>query len=92
MNANLKTGRRVFADESGELRLAEGDYGFSPRAGCWQVRPFGHHAGSIPRHDVIEHEDGTITVSPSILLTDFDENGHEITWHGFLERGVWRKV
>jgi hypothetical protein len=43
--------------------------------------------GSIEKHDVTEHEDGTITVSPSILLND----GRKI-WHGYLERGIWREV
>lgn len=37
----------------------------------------------LSAHQVTEHEDGTITVSPSILIRE---------WHGFLERGVWRKV
>lgn len=86
-------GNRVYARENGDLYLKEGEYGFSPRVGCWQVRPFGHHAGSIPKHNIIEHEDSTITVSPSILLTDFDEKtGIQIIWHGFLERGEWREV
>lgn len=84
-------GRRVYANEQGQLPLAEGDYGFHPKSG-WQVRPPGCHAGGIGKHDVIEHEDGTITVSPSILLTDFDEEGNEKQWHGYLERGVWRQV
>lgn len=38
-------------------------------------------------HAITEHEDGTITVSPSILLTGPD--GEEV-YHGFLERGAWR--
>jgi len=85
-------GRRIFADSKGILWLQEGDYGFNPNAGCWQARPPGCHAGSIPKHKVVEHEDGSITVSPSILLTDFDENGNEKKWHGYLERGDWREV
>ena len=32
---------------------------------------------------------GTITVSPSILVYD---DGRGNGWHGFLERGVWRSV
>ncbi len=84
-------GRRVYPNEQGQLLLAEGDYGLHPKSG-WQVRPFGHHAGGISKHEVVEHEDGTITVSPSILLTDFDEEGNEVQWHGYLERGVWREV
>lgn len=82
------TGRRVYADSEGVLRLSEGDYGYNPRAACWECRPPGRHAGSLRAHAVTEHEDGTITVSPSIVLDDFDGT----TWHGFLERGVWRSV
>ena len=88
----MMEGRRVYPNEKGELSLAEGDYGKHPTSG-WQVRPPGHHAGGIGKHDVVEHEDGTITVSPSILLTDFDEKtGEKIQWHGYLEHGVWREV
>lgn len=85
-------GRRIYANEDGDLYLAEGDYGFSPKAGCWQVRPFGHHAGSIAKHEIVEHEDKTISVLPSILLTDFGEGGEPNNWHGYLEHGVWREV
>jgi hypothetical protein len=42
---------------------------------------------NLSSHAVVEHEDGTITVSPSILCSDGAE-GH--VYHGFLERGVWR--
>lgn len=45
------------------------------------------HAGSLFNHQIVEHEDGTVTVSPSILIRDC--RGGEL-WHGFLERGVWR--
>lgn len=38
-----------------------------------------------PNHKVTEHEDGTITASPSIY--DAPEG-----WHGYLERGIWREV
>ncbi len=43
--------------------------------------------GSIGAHTVEEHPDGTITVSPSILVN----RGLGEQWHGYLERGVWRK-
>lgn len=39
-------------------------------------------------HSVTEHEDGTITVSPSIDLSQRDPT----FWHGWLERGVFRSV
>jgi hypothetical protein len=45
--------------------------------------------GRLTNHTVVEHEDGTITVSPSILFTGHDE-GRKIQRHGFIERGVWR--
>lgn len=41
------------------------------------------------------HEDGTLTVSPSIHrhpVNDPTRPGAEKDWHGFLERGVWRQV
>jgi len=45
--------------------------------------------GNLAGHRVIEHEDGTITVSPSILCSQ----GHNgFTWHGYLEHGRWRTV
>lgn len=75
-------GRRVYPDERGGLTLAEGDYGRTP-AGEWLLRPPGCGMGALDGHTVTEHEDGTITVSPSIVANE---------WHGFLERGVWRKV
>lgn len=49
--------------------------------------------GRLGQHDVTEHEDGTITVSPSILVQTTwgpDRTPHE--WHGYLERGTWREV
>lgn len=38
--------------------------------------------GSCRTHTLAEHDDGTITVSPSILGDGY---------HGWLERGVWRE-
>lgn len=73
-------GRRVYPNEAGELRLAEGDYGRHPDLG-WMARPPGCSMGSLEDHQVTEHEDGTITVSPSIAGEGY---------HGYLERGVWR--
>lgn len=85
-------GRRVYPRDDGILYLQEGDYGLDRRDNSWYGRPPGHHAGSFKQHSVVEHEDGTITVSPSILLTDFDDNGEKVIWHGYLEMGVWREV
>jgi hypothetical protein len=60
--------------------------------------------GDLAAHEVIEHEDGTISVNPSleigtapgseIQIVDevaFDRSGgREGYWHGFLKHGVWR--
>ena len=91
------TGRRVYP-EGGRLKLAPGDYGRDPQDGdAWHARPpkmFDCHplSGSLAGHEVVEHEDGTITVSPSILIEYPWGGTQQISWHGFLERGVWRKV
>ena len=57
--------------------------------GYWYCRPpdtTQSFLGNISGHKITEHEDGTITVSPSILI-----RSHEGEWHGFLENGIWRK-
>jgi hypothetical protein len=50
------------------------------------------HACALGAHTVVEHEDGTITVSPSILIATHPVGYPERKelYHGFLERGVWR--
>lgn len=51
----------------------------------YAMAPNGHSGALLPNiHNVIEHEDGTISVSPSIVMP--------LGWHGFLERGIWRSV
>lgn len=56
--------------------------------GTWFVN-FRHSGlGNLSAHDVTEHEDGTITVSPSILLTS--PGFPSVRRHGFLVRGVWQ--
>lgn len=108
-------GRRV--EYPGDWRDSQpGDYckvpeGEGPKRAdgkpVWYVRdPFGH-VGTLLTHTVEEHEDGTITVMPSILdpgeYEDFKAGAAEhggaaiidqnrAGWHGFLERGVWREV
>jgi hypothetical protein len=65
--------------------LNPGEYG-RWRDGSWYgCAPDGSDC-NLTNHQVIEHEDGTITVSPSILITS---PGSE-SWHGYLERGIWR--
>lgn len=83
---NTYQGRRVYPGDDGHLWLQPGDYGRSFH-GTWMARPPRLAAGDLSRHEVTEHEDGTITVSPSILIQQPPLGD----WHGYLERGVWRE-
>lgn len=75
-----------------EVHLLEpGEYGLGDNGKWWVRAPIEgdlYLIGSLTKHNVTVNEDGTITVSPSILITHW--NG--TTWHGYLERGVWREV
>lgn len=66
--------------------VAPGDY-WKTRGDRWHlIAPSGEHGGADARWSVTEHDDGTITISPSL----FFNSPHG--WHGFLERGIWRSV
>ena len=58
----------------------------------WEARTPNGLTGNLRAHTVEEHEDGTITVSPSILVNRPRGDEPDETWHGYLERGVWRQV
>lgn len=77
-------GRRVQNDN--DDLMSAGDY-WHAHGNWWAHTPSGLIA-NLRSHEVTEHEDGTITVSPSILVTRWDG----MQWHGYLERGVWREV
>lgn len=81
-------GRRVpVDDELGVVGMEPGDYGFWNAGGHWiAVSPNGEMA-NLSAHQITEHEDDTITVSPSIGIR---RGGPDFTYHGYLERGVWR--
>ena len=61
--------------------------------GRWWFKHPDTYGLMLTQHQVAEHEDGTITVSPSIMvpkLQPFGGSNNGETIHGFLERGVWR--
>lgn len=70
-----------------------GEYGRHWFNGEWMCCAPGNSdmIGGLAKHTVVEHEDGTITVSPSILITYWSGKEYQ-QWHGYLERGVWREV
>lgn len=91
MSANIQ-GRRIESPFAASGALVDewpkpGDYYFYPEVGWCGVAPDGQSVG-LRGHQVTEHEDRTITVSPSILVS----GGGVKEWHGYLERGVWRSV
>lgn len=66
--------------QPGEFALAPGDIWY---ACC----PDGRLA-NLQRHTVIEHDDRTISVTPSIKVSGGGDDG---SWHGYLTKGVWRE-
>jgi hypothetical protein len=89
-------GHRVADNELRDNPFRPGAYGRVDVGGeqhrwqWWCVTPNGH-LGNLDAHDVTEHDDGTITASPSLLIEERrDGIDHEL-WHGWLERGEWRK-
>jgi hypothetical protein len=75
----------VRKDNPGGLIPNAGEYGRNSIGEWFGWTPNGHGA-NLSAHDVVEHEDGTITVAPSILVSNHTGE----LWHGYLERGVWR--
>lgn len=70
-----------------------GDYGRVLVDGRWEWRcrtPNGL-GGNLTNHTVTEHDDGTITVDPSILC-DWRNPETPRRYHGFLRRGVWETL
>jgi hypothetical protein len=83
------TGRRVYCEDEGGFNLKPGDY-VKLAGGTFLARVPDprFHTMCLAGHRVMEHGDGTITVSLCILHAEPDVG----EWHGFLERGVWRQV
>lgn len=83
----IKGTRRDFTDEL----LEPGEYGKCSVDGEWYGIPPGnpHLLAGLRNHTVEEHEDGTISVTPSILVR-LQHRGLE--WHGYIEHGYWRQV
>lgn len=83
---------RVYPGADGKITFPPNSYG--QEKGVWFVRLPGCHLGRLDKHSVMEYyEDGTITVSSSILHHDFKiVNGEKVDFdvHGHLIRGEWK--
>jgi hypothetical protein len=99
MKGETTVGTRVYPDPDGWLDPAEiskpATYGRSihprvieMRSGWWHITtPDGHVGGLNPTiHHIVEHEDGTITVTPSIDMSKRTPGA----WHGWLTKGVFQ--
>lgn len=86
----LFKGKRVelIPQTGGFQSLNPGEYG-KWTDGTWFGCTPNDEGCNLGSHQVTEHEDGTITVSPSIGVSD-GRVGAPFLWHGFLERGIWR--
>lgn len=85
-------GNRIYPNKPGFLPLFKpGDYMYEEEHNRWILKTPNGLMGSIVTHTVIEHEDKTITVSPSILIT-YPIGEVNLTYHGYLEKGIWREV
>ena len=81
-------GKRRYVDGNGVLPILQaGEYGC--QSGVWYACPPDHPnlLINLANHEVEEHGDGTITVSPSIVVTN-----HKETWHGYLKQGIWEQA
>lgn len=65
-------------------RLTPGDY--SLEGGIWYACTPDGRLANLSAHAVTAHDNGTITVSPSILVRGGGRAGE---WHGWLIAGVW---
>lgn len=87
-------GKRVelISQEGGFQSLSPGEYG-RWTDGTWYGCTPNDHGCNLGSHKVTEHEDGTITVSPSIRVSYDKRSGEHVeVWHGYLEHGAWRNA
>lgn len=76
-------------DETGPWDLEAGEY-YLYKGAPWVRLPDGVGPCNLRDWSPVWHEDGTLTLSPSILDGDPKKEGRG--WHGYLERGIWRQV
>lgn len=84
-------GTRVYDYGDSSALLLPGQYAKHERLGHWYGCTPNDLLAGLANHQVTEHENGTITVSPSILVTCNHVDGKQ-RWHGYLEAGTWRQV
>lgn len=83
-------GKAVPWPEKGLIK--PGEYAKEPASGVWYCRTPNGYYGNLADHRVTEHEDGTITVLPSIKVSTLEtpSSPERQLWHGHLTAGVWK--
>jgi hypothetical protein len=78
-------------DHRDQPGLQPGDYQRVTLDGgvAWYAMTPNGHLANLGNHTITEHDNGTITVAPSILI---ESAKHLSLWHGWLEHGIWRDV
>ncbi len=87
----MMQGKRVKTESCGHLNLGPGEFG--KQGGIWYACTPNGHMGNLSNHEVIEHDDETITVTPSIRVVGSIAGVVDVgeLWHGHLKAGVWSK-
>jgi len=88
-------------DWAGSPLLQPGEYARHSNGQWFACTPNGHMA-NLSLHNVVEHEDGTITVEPSVAVSypgGGTDSGISVKspqgiqlWHGYLQAGAWKEV
>jgi hypothetical protein len=78
-------GKRV---DKAFIDYAPGDYGKDDK-GNWVCSTPNGLLGTLTLHNVVEHPDGTISVTPSILVTVREHGQDKLVYYGYLTKGVW---
>jgi len=68
--------------------LEPGDYGKDEKGTWYGVPPGTDLLANLGGHKIVENEDGTITVTPSILV---GAGPDQKPWHGYLTAGIWKE-
>lgn len=79
-------GTRIY-DWDGSSLLNEGEYAKHPD-GYWFAECPGGYLANLKQHAIEEHPDGTISVKPSILVSNYRRD----LWHGYLTNGIFTTV
>jgi len=65
-----------------------GDYWKVTPGNYWMACTPDGRLANLSRHQVVENNDNTITVTPSILVSGGQVPGD---WHGYLTGGIWKE-